>query len=36
LPDGADALDNADLVAAAARLISAHVRDYGHGNSTVG
>ena len=33
LPDGARALDNADLVAAAARLIRAHVRDRGHENS---
>jgi uncharacterized protein (DUF849 family) len=35
LPDGADALDNADLVAAAARLICEHVRDHGDGNSAV-
>lgn len=33
LPDGGQALDNADLVAAATRLIRAHVRDRGHGNS---
>jgi uncharacterized protein (DUF849 family) len=33
LPDGAQALDNAELVAAAADLIRAHVRDRGHGNS---
>jgi uncharacterized protein (DUF849 family) len=35
LPDGTQARDNADLVAAAARLIRAHVRDCGHGNSAV-
>jgi uncharacterized protein (DUF849 family) len=35
LPDGSDALDNADLVAAAARLICAHVRGHGDGNSAV-
>jgi uncharacterized protein (DUF849 family) len=33
LPDGRQAKDNADLVAAAARLIRAHVRDCGHENS---
>jgi uncharacterized protein (DUF849 family) len=33
LPDGKQARDNADLVAAAARLIRAHVRGCGHGNS---
>ena len=31
LPDGTEARDNADLVAAAARLIRAHVRDAGDG-----
>jgi uncharacterized protein (DUF849 family) len=35
LPDGAQALDNADLVEAAALLIRAHLRDRGHGNSAV-
>jgi uncharacterized protein (DUF849 family) len=35
LPDGKPARDNADLVAAAARLIGAHVRGRGHGNSVV-
>jgi len=35
LPDGKPARDNADLVAAAARLIRAHVRGRGHGSSGV-
>ena len=35
LPDGKPARDNADLVAAAARLIRAHVRGRGHGSSAV-
>ena len=35
LPDGRQARDNADLVAAAARLIGAHTRGRGHGDSTV-
>jgi uncharacterized protein (DUF849 family) len=35
LPDGAQALDNADLVAAAAQLIRAHVLDHGHGDAPV-
>ena len=35
LPDGEQARDNADLVAAAARLIRAYVRGCGHGNSAV-
>jgi uncharacterized protein (DUF849 family) len=35
LPDGSPARDNADLVAAAARLIRAHVPGWGHGTSAV-
>ncbi len=35
LPDGEQARDNADLVAAAARLIRAHVPGCGHGTSAV-